>query len=333
MEKLGATLIVPANYTISHATVKKPYTMSNSRFAQAIEQEILFDSLPQRFEFQIPIMSKDLVFYRQPPLTEEAKKEECKIWTTTHILTKEGHEWTRPIDAVDSLAVYHSYKRGNEAKTGKILSILPPKCIDDNGEVGWGKTDYQNGKLVFTLPEDFMKEAKYPVLVDPTFGYEVRGLSSWWINLADSICGYKFNLPVAGSVYNISFNAQIGVQAAHNCKCAIYESDVANAYEGESDEENVTFMVADTWYDLDCSAPIALTAGNYWLTVFLPVVANTIKLSYDGGVGGMGGCDQDPYNGFPNPYVPAGWPTDRLISIHADYNTTGRPLVTHVKYH
>ena len=66
------------------------------------EYEIVLNEKPKTNVLTLPFVSKDLVFYYQPPLTEEFKQEDCEVWTPTHVKTKNGEECWRPENAVGS---------------------------------------------------------------------------------------------------------------------------------------------------------------------------------------------------------------------------------------
>jgi len=105
-----------------------------------------------------------LNFYYQPELTPEEIAEGAQ----------------RPENVVGSYAVYHASKANNQYKAGKAFHIYRPKIIDADGVEIWGElnVDTQTGKLTVTIPQDFLDKAKYPILVDPTFGYTTLGASA-----------------------------------------------------------------------------------------------------------------------------------------------------------
>jgi hypothetical protein len=59
--------------------------------------------------------------------------------------------------------------------TGKLCHIHRPEIIDSRGRRCWGDLSVTGNELRITIPEFFLSEAKYPVVVDPTIGTTTVG--------------------------------------------------------------------------------------------------------------------------------------------------------------
>jgi len=68
-----------------------------------------------------------------------------------------------------SYAVYKKEKLVGEG-TGKLCHIHRPEIIDARGRRCWGELSVVDNELCITIPENWLAEAKYPVVVDPTIG-------------------------------------------------------------------------------------------------------------------------------------------------------------------
>jgi hypothetical protein len=68
-----------------------------------------------------------------------------------------------------SYAVYKKEKLVGEG-TGKLCHIHRPEIIDARGRRCWGELSVVGNELRITIPENWLAEAKYPVIVDPTIG-------------------------------------------------------------------------------------------------------------------------------------------------------------------
>jgi len=91
-----------------------------------------------------------------------------------------------PENVQGSYAIYHN-KSGNicdmngdsivNYETGKWGHVYRPELIAANGERAWCHLWYDPERLVMgvTLPMEWMREAVYPVILDPTFGYTSAG--------------------------------------------------------------------------------------------------------------------------------------------------------------
>jgi hypothetical protein len=65
--------------------------------------------------------------------------------------------------------------------TGKLCHIHRPKIIDAAGRWVWGDVTITGDTLSISIPEQWLGEAKYPVIVDPTIGTTTVGsLDRWW---------------------------------------------------------------------------------------------------------------------------------------------------------
>jgi hypothetical protein len=73
-----------------------------------------------------------------------------------------------------SYAVYKKETRIGEG-TGKLCHIHRPEIIDSRGRRCWGDLSVVGNRLCITVPENFLSEAKYPVIVDPTIGTTTIG--------------------------------------------------------------------------------------------------------------------------------------------------------------
>jgi hypothetical protein len=79
-----------------------------------------------------------------------------------------------------SYAVYKKETLVGEG-TGKLCHIHRPEIIDSRGRRCWGDLSVAGNRLCITIPENWLSEAKYPVVVDPTIGTTTVGsLEKWY---------------------------------------------------------------------------------------------------------------------------------------------------------
>jgi hypothetical protein len=78
-----------------------------------------------------------------------------------------------------SYAVYKKETRIGEG-TGKLCHIHRPEIIDARGRRCWGELSVVGNELRITIPEAWLSEAKYPVIVDPTIGTATVGSQNQW---------------------------------------------------------------------------------------------------------------------------------------------------------
>jgi hypothetical protein len=94
-----------------------------------------------------------------------------------------------------SYAVYKKETLVGEG-TGKLCHIHRPLIIDSRGRRVWGDLSVIGNELRIIIPEAWLSEAEYPVIVDPTIGTTMVGSqTTWdadppepWIPLTNEVC-------------------------------------------------------------------------------------------------------------------------------------------------
>lgn len=136
-----------------------------------------------------------------------------------NIYTKNGEEWLngnhpgrlekvmdRPRKVDGSYSVTHKTKRDHiegqtNYKTGKVCHIYVPKATDVDGKFVWCTLHIENGTYTVTIPQKFLDEAVYPVVINDTFGWTGIGGSSFDLSNA---AGTKGTMVVDGTVTKVS---------------------------------------------------------------------------------------------------------------------------------
>jgi len=125
-----------------------------------LEYEIILKRKMAINKLKIPFDYEGLVFYYQP-----------------EIPINDSLNSTAPENVIGSYAVYYDGKRDNEYKTGKLFHIYRPHLTDANNNSEWADIfiDVNNKVIKIDLPIQFLKKGKYPIIIDPTFGYTTIG--------------------------------------------------------------------------------------------------------------------------------------------------------------
>jgi len=97
-----------------------------------------------------------------------------------------------------SYAVYKKQTLIGEG-TGKLCHIHRPLIIDARGRRVWGKLAVVGNELRITIPEKWLSEAKYPVIVDPVVGTTTVGSQYQYYDKYDK-CWYKYTISEAVAV-------------------------------------------------------------------------------------------------------------------------------------
>ena len=316
IEKYGARLTIP-QLTLDKASIRSYMLNEKAGMEEGgLEYEITLESKPKDNVITIPFSKENITLLYQPPLTEEFKQENCEVWTPTHIKLKNGMEFDRPENVVGSYAVYHSSKRDNQYKTGKICHIFRPKLIDADGKTAWAEFNRdanETSVLTITLPQAFLDSARYPVTVDPTFGKTNIGGTTWagW----DGYQGATLAAcPEAGTVVTLHLYAQ----DAGNARIALYSHDSGNNRPDTLQCQSATESCGATaWHEFDVP-DTAVVAATYWLA--WGYMGDTTSLRYDS----TGSAGYKEFAGsFPSPYGAFEWTGSRTISIYATYTAAG----------
>ncbi len=149
----------------SGQTVKMQPTSDGTGFN--VDIQLAFKPTSNVFSYQFSGY-QDMDFYYQPPLNIEMSSSTC---TET-----DCGGMHRPENIVGSYAVYSKTHANHilgqtNYETGKLFNIYRPQVTDANGNKIWAILNYSNGNLTITVPQQFLDSAKYPILIDPTFGY------------------------------------------------------------------------------------------------------------------------------------------------------------------
>jgi hypothetical protein len=214
------------------------------------EIEILLKEKPDTNVFHFSLETKGLKFYKQPALTE----------------TEIEYGDLRPDDVVGSYAVYHDSRKHNYAdmsyETGKFCHIYRPYAYDANIDNSWCELDIDVDKkeLTVTVPQDFLDNAVYPVVIDPTFGYDTAGASQTTLSQANqSLYQLAEFIAVDGTLTGLSSHANPS-GGARPWKALIYDDTEALVSVGSA--QNTSAI--EEWHDATFSS-IALTQGFYYL--------------------------------------------------------------------
>jgi hypothetical protein len=88
-------------------------------------------------------------------------------------------DWLKNPLLAGSYAVYKKENLIGEG-TGKLCHIHRPKIIDSRGRWVWGDLSIAGDMLCITIPENWLSEARYPVIVDPVVGTSTVGSQTHW---------------------------------------------------------------------------------------------------------------------------------------------------------
>jgi len=190
---------------IKFETPKIEYLMYDTK--NGYVQDVILKEKPATNKVEFAIETSGLDFFYQSPLTEKFQNgysEEFQkeiVVSETQVKDLEGNVLVeRPIEVVNSYAVYHQTKggmndiNGKEYKTGKAFHIYRPHIIDAEGKETWGELDIdiEKGIMTKTTPQEFLDNAVFPVMMG------TPGTTTGYFNAYDP--GEAWNLNPANMV-------------------------------------------------------------------------------------------------------------------------------------
>lgn len=219
--------------------------------------DLILNEKPETNVFKYEIEGwEDYDFHYQPPLSKQ-NITDVPVYKCTDIecVDREGNIVAEQLpENVGSYAVYHKTLRDNRMGginyfSGKVMHIPRPQIwsLSASSTKIWGDMSFEDGVLSVVVPQDFLNTAKYPVRVDPTFGYNTVGGSNF--NAANFVflgC-YRDTAPEDGTIESIS---QYVSEAGTNDPAingALYDdASSPNKQAGQGDETTVDSGAA--WY-------------------------------------------------------------------------------------
>lgn len=244
-----------------------------------------------------PISSSGLAFYYQPPLTQEEIDEGC----------------VRPENVVGSYAVYHDSKSGHvigetNYMTGKAFHIYRPMLIDNVGNTAWANLIITDTELIIDFSEiqDWLNKAKYPVTIDPNFGYETIGGSTQYIS-GNDMWGSLFTSPAdVDTADSITWYGTGHSGTDYFFGIIVLHSNLNIISNGVTDVGN--YNETPSWNTATYSTNPSLSASTGY--VLMMICSDTADIYYDTGDANQGHYDTS------NSWISPSNPTD---AVHSNY--------------
>jgi len=291
-----------------------------------LEFEIILKKKPSSNEIKYSYTSKNLRFYYQPEISDEVAQEELD---KLHSIDSTAYtDWTledvkrkmRPEKVVGSYAAYHVSKKDDEYRTGKAFHIYRPHVVDRAGNFTYADLRIGRGYVYITIPQEFLDNALYPILIDPTVGYTTIGGSTLTLadNNATATKGNAGAIAGATNYYVDSVTTYVSVGKKNGTlKAVIWNySDDTIVTNGVG---NTVVLNNDGWFTATYSTePLLAESTDYWIGGVYDV--GNIDVHYDAGSAGDGHFHAT--NSFATPVALAGTDQARLYSHYLTYTTT-----------
>lgn len=265
------------------------------------EFEVELSEKPETNILEFTIQTKGLDFFYQPELSAEEIAEGA----------------IRPDDIVGSYAVYHKTRKGDfkdkQYKTGKAFHIYRPYVVDYNGIKEWCSINISEelGILTISIPQTYLDNAAYPIIIDPTFGYTTIG-GTYTSSASDNVYVSEFSLGESGDITKITKygGTNTGTQ---NHVAAIYTNSAGTPVTRQGDGTVTSLGTTLQWNDLPYPSAVSLAAGTYHLGF-----SNQTNTAYQYDVAGAYDRDSNMYPA-PASWVATSGSGARTISVYATY--------------
>ena len=249
----------------------------------------------------------------------------------------------RPERVVGSYAWYSNDKANNEYKTGKVFHQYKNNYTDANNITIWGginiteQVDVGEGitsaKLTFTIPIVWLRrDAAYPVILDPSFGYNITGASS--ITVGNSYAHVNeslilFNSPEGATVTSYNFYGESNDANPTQMSFTTYNvsGDITSAALTVqrvvfNSTSSMTLPTTPVWNSTVTNGTQLLPTGRNYTTAVQEDINNAVAY-YDNLPALQRGTQLGSTNRFANPF---GGSTNRArISMYTNYTINYPP--------
>jgi hypothetical protein len=275
------------------------------------EFEVILNEKPTSNIYPMSIKTKGLDFWRQEGPSYEEKATQFASCDP---------------DVVGSYAVYHAEgKKDNEYQTGKAFHIYRPIANDANGWHVFCEIDIdeQNELLNITIPQDFLDNAVYPIVIDPTFGYTSAGATQ--ATFSSRIYANQYTPPVVMNITSISAYLNLTGGSSAIGLFGIYRnSSNALLASGTGSLASTTqWHTVNVTYNAENETDVLLAASGYALLGY----GGAIYIYYDTNAAYSYREKSYTYTGtLPDPITWDTSTTGRAYSIYATYTVPDRTI-------
>ncbi len=200
-----------------------------------------------------------LEFYRQPSFEE--------ITNSRYYCAPE---------VIDSYAVYWKNRNG-KYRTGKFCHIYRPLIYDARGRKVWGRLLLIGQTMTITIPEEWLAEATYPVVVDPVIGTQVRGATyeydrwgegspvTFYMELETGLNRFTASSAIYGTCTSFMY-CYLNIPGVGGIPVVYSEANLKPANRISQNEQNANFVVTTpAWRSSTFSLSRPIAAGEtFW---------------------------------------------------------------------
>jgi len=266
---------------------------------------ILYQSRPGLSRINLPIQHRGIRWHPQPQMTQAEF---------------DAGDFQQE-KAAFSLALYHADRKwGNEYVTGKVAHIWRPELIDALGDRAWGRISINPAQtlLRMDLPTAWLRDATYPVRIDPSIGNTSIGGSSATVNAG--FRGSHFTMPSNQTIDTMGAFFRL-TNAAKNGQMAIYDDTAGAATNLDHNTSSQSVANADPTEEIWTGLSFAVVAEELWLCADLEGGAGAENLYFDTVSAGDGTSEANTFGTWPDPATSTN--DSRSCSVYASWTAAG----------
>lgn len=277
---------------------------------KGFEFEIILKEKPSSNVINFTLEHKGLDFFHQPTLTPQEVEDGC----------------SRPAKVIGSYAVYHKTQKNNKYQTGKAFHIYRPFATDDSNASVWCdiQINTEEKTATITIPQGFLDNARYPVSIDPDFGYTSLGASTYGTYGTRSLMNVLNTYTPDGTETITSYT--LGCHSGGSAGTF----QIGSYYDADDDGWTTATLIGSTTKAINSSSAAfettsavshSLSSANGHETALAmnTYSGNQITIAYDAATGGTSRDETNP--------LAATWTQDSTrdyrMSIYATYTTGG----------
>ena len=264
-----------------------------------------------------------LTWHYQPPLTQE------EIDFGSHRPDNVVGSWVAKWKENGRILDRGGRERVNW-ETGKFCHIYRPEVVDADSNRKLCSMAVAGDVLTIALPKTWMSSAKFPVVLDPTFGFTSIGGTEHSFQ-SDYLLGAGGYSPAGnGTIDSVTFYCRSYFGATAPLTLGLYDDD-GDIDSLVVDGPGTTVDDSYAWETETMDSSPSISSGStYWPTCFCDSSEGGLRLKYDSGTAALKYTDNHTYAAgtMPASYgTPDGTISSRDYSAYATYTeaATGNP--------
>ena len=240
-------------------SLRENFEVKYEKIGGRIKDTITIPTKPASNILTFDITSKNITFHWQGPLNEDENCKQGKNCTANYCdCLAPFFTAHRPVEVVGSYAIMF---KNNEGKFGHMYR---PFAEDADGKKVWCIQELKDNKITVKVPQSFIDNAKYPVIIDPIVGMDSVGGSHGNSEDDHDVAYGPYAAEASGNITWIKFYATS--TASGEVTLGIFSDNGSDYPNANLEDGGGVTMSSDGWQEDTLDATQAVTNGTkYWL--------------------------------------------------------------------